>query len=171
MPENPDRWVYLIGSSRARVVKIGVSNDPEARLQELQTGSPVALRVLWKKPGGQPLESARHMYFGTCRAHGEWFDFGEHDPVALVQAAAATLGYHGPATEPETREPTRNTDRLVLDAIKAMPAPARKKEVARAVRMTRGTVSKAVGRLVDGGFLAREADGSFNSAGSGKEVR
>lgn len=170
MPENPDRWVYLIGSPRARVVKIGVSNAPEARLQELQTGSPVALRLLWKKPGGQALESALHAYFGTYRAHGEWFDFGDHDPVALVHAAAATLGHHGPAAQPETREPARNTDRLVLDRIKAMPAPARKNAVARAVRMNRGTVAKAVGRLIDGGFLVRETDGSLSCAGSGKEV-
>ncbi|MFE3206115.1 GIY-YIG nuclease family protein [Embleya sp. NPDC059237] len=59
------RWVYLIGSPALRTVKIGVSNDPDARLADLQVGSPVALHLLWKTPGGQGLEAALHAYFAA----------------------------------------------------------------------------------------------------------
>ena len=90
---NSKRWVYLIGSPVIRPVKIGVSNEPEARLEDLQTGSPVPLHLLWKTPGGQALESALHAYFEPYRSHGEWFDFGEENPAALVATAAVLLGY------------------------------------------------------------------------------
>lgn len=92
------RWVYLIGSPDVRSVKIGVSNEPEARLEDLRTGSPVVLHLLWKTPGGQALESALHAYFAAYRTHGEWFDFGDENPVALVATAAVLMGYR---TQPE----------------------------------------------------------------------
>ncbi len=87
------RRVYLIGSPLARPVKIGVSDDPAARLADLQVGSPVPLLILWQTPGGQRLESALHAYFAPYRLHGEWFDFDEENPVALVATAAVLMGY------------------------------------------------------------------------------
>ncbi|MEV4441331.1 GIY-YIG nuclease family protein [Streptomyces sp. NPDC049577] len=90
---NSKRWVYVVGSPAARAVKIGVSNDPRARLADLQVGSPVPLLLLWKTPGGQGLESALHAYFAPYRTHGEWFDFQDEDPVALVATAAVLMGH------------------------------------------------------------------------------
>ncbi|MDC2951050.1 GIY-YIG nuclease family protein [Streptomyces heilongjiangensis] len=87
------RWVYLIGSPDTRPVKIGVSNDPTARLADLQTGSAARLMILWQTPGGQALESALHAYFAPYRTHGEWFDFGEENPAALVATAAVLMGH------------------------------------------------------------------------------
>lgn len=90
------RWLYLIGSDEVRPVKIGISFDPDKRLEELQVGSPVTLRLLWKTPGGREMEQALHERFRSYCKHGEWFDFGEENPVALVAGTAALLGYWRP---------------------------------------------------------------------------
>lgn len=87
------RWVYLIGSTLSRPVKIGVAKSPAARLDELQVGSPVPLHVIWKTRGGRVLEGSLHKYFAPYRIHGEWFDFGDENPAALVATAAVLLGY------------------------------------------------------------------------------
>ncbi|MFD9517658.1 GIY-YIG nuclease family protein [Streptomyces sp. NPDC059979] len=89
-------WVYLIGSDEVRPVKIGISGRPESRLVDMQVGSPVLLRLLWKTPGSYEMEQALHSSFRAFHRHGEWFDFGDEDPVAVVAATAALLGYWRP---------------------------------------------------------------------------
>jgi hypothetical protein len=81
--------IYVIGSAGGGIVKIGRSLDVARRLRDIQRMSPVQLRVLWHKPGGQALESALHQEFADRRSHGEWFDFGDLDAVALISEAAA----------------------------------------------------------------------------------
>lgn len=51
-------------------VKIGKSVDPVRRLPELQTGSPVLLKLLAVTVTPEPILHAR---FAHSRAHGEWF--------------------------------------------------------------------------------------------------
>lgn len=80
--------VYVIGSPSATVVKIGYSSNPQRRLADLQSGSPLPLTVLATFDGGKDLESALHRHFKTERRHGEWFELGS-DPVGTVQAAVA----------------------------------------------------------------------------------
>jgi hypothetical protein len=80
-------FVYLITTSSSRTVKIGRSTDPESRLTALQAGSPVALLLAATFPGGPRLERHLHKEFGSYRIHGEWFDFGNQDPVTEVTAA------------------------------------------------------------------------------------
>lgn len=87
------RWVYLIGSTLTKPVKIGVATSVNARLDELRTGSPVPLHLIWKTRGGRALEGGLHEYFAPYRIHGEWFDFGDEDPAALVATAAVLMGY------------------------------------------------------------------------------
>jgi hypothetical protein len=81
--------VYLIGSAASSSVKIGRSDDVARRLAEIQRMSPVKLEVLWQVHAGGDLETALHRRFKAYRMHGEWFDFGEENPVALVGQAAA----------------------------------------------------------------------------------
>lgn len=80
--------IYLIGSPDARPVKIGTSQRPTARLAACQAGSPVPLTLLWETPGDRFLEELLHEHFAPFRIHGEWFDFGDQDPVPLVKDAA-----------------------------------------------------------------------------------
>jgi Meiotically up-regulated gene 113 len=85
---NKARAVYVIGSSRGHVVKIGRSDDVARRLAEIQRMSPVKLEVLWQTEADGDLETALHRRFKGLRTHGEWFDFADGDPVAIVSLAA-----------------------------------------------------------------------------------
>jgi hypothetical protein len=87
-----DQYVYLIGSTEARPVKIGRSADPAERLVELQCGSPVLLQVFWEHlDNDEELEGLLHREFRSLRVRGEWFDFGEDDPVTVVSAVVPRL--------------------------------------------------------------------------------
>ncbi|MEV6547973.1 GIY-YIG nuclease family protein [Streptomyces sp. NPDC051597] len=92
MNENVSRWVYLVGSALTRPVKIGVAKNAEARLDELRVGSPVPLHLIWKTRGGRALEASLHEYLAPYRIHGEWFDFGDENPAAIVATAAVLMG-------------------------------------------------------------------------------
>lgn len=83
--------VYLIGPASGSVFKIGRANDVERRLRQLQPGHPAKLGVLWTKEGGSLLEGELHRWFKDCHVFGEWFDFGDRDPVAAVNAAADVI--------------------------------------------------------------------------------
>jgi T5orf172 domain len=66
-------YVYIIGESRDGPVKIGVSTNPKGRLSELQTGTPVKLKVLAKFRGDEEQEAFAHRLLGAHRINGEWF--------------------------------------------------------------------------------------------------
>lgn len=77
--------VYLIGSRQARPVKIGTTIRTTKRLNDIQAMSPVPLEVLFEHPGEYDLETWLHARFRRYRLHGEWFDFGDLDPVETVR--------------------------------------------------------------------------------------
>lgn len=91
-------YVYVIGNDETSLVKIGHSEQPDKRLLQIKTGSPWPLRLLWQHGGGQRLERALHQRFAAQRRNGEWFDFGDADPVATVSAATAELIDSGTVT-------------------------------------------------------------------------
>jgi hypothetical protein len=64
--------VYFVGSDDGPV-KIGTTKEPLVRLQRMQAGSPVPLRILAAVPGGAKLEAGYHRAFAHRRLHGEWF--------------------------------------------------------------------------------------------------
>lgn len=57
-----------------------------------------------------------------------------------------------------------DADRAVLDAVRAAGGPIRQAKVVTASGLAKGTVSKAVKRLVDAGLLARTEDGALVAA-------
>ncbi|MFI0742684.1 GIY-YIG nuclease family protein [Streptomyces sp. NPDC021100] len=83
--------VYVIGASGSPVAKIGVSTDPERRLRQIQSMSPLRLEILWTCPGSYPLEGRLHAQLRAYRSHGEWFDFQDLDPVKAVQGAVSKV--------------------------------------------------------------------------------
>ena len=87
-PESQE-LVYVIGGPGSSVVKIGRTTNLSRRLTAIQSMSPLPLRVLVTFAGGSPLESALHRHFRTLRTHGEWFDFGDAEPVPAIEAAVA----------------------------------------------------------------------------------
>jgi len=68
-------WTYFIGGD-AGCIKIGWTGGVSAdqRCKELQTGSPIRLRVLAFVRGGMDIERAYHARFKDARSHGEWFE-------------------------------------------------------------------------------------------------
>ncbi|MFD7098315.1 GIY-YIG nuclease family protein [Streptomyces xanthophaeus] len=99
-----DSYVYVIGSAGSTRVKIGTSVSPDKRLKELQTGNPNRLEVLWQTPGGRELEARLHQAFAAYRAAGEWFDFGDVQPIGLIPASV-----HQQAGTKPTRSSPRAT--------------------------------------------------------------
>lgn len=84
--ERRRRFIREFGAARARqyrhvyfvegggLIKIGSAFDIALRLQQLQDGSPVPLRLVgWVKAGGEQLERALHRNLRSKRDHGEWF--------------------------------------------------------------------------------------------------
>ncbi|NQT15096.1 MAG: GIY-YIG nuclease family protein [Planctomycetes bacterium] len=64
--------VYFIEAVGLDRIKIGRSQDADARLESLRTGSPVPLRLLGViPPGGK--EGEIHRAFAASREHREWF--------------------------------------------------------------------------------------------------
>ncbi|MFD5898562.1 GIY-YIG nuclease family protein [Streptomyces sp. NPDC060366] len=125
-----EAWVYLVGSVAARPVKIGTAADVAARLRDLQCGSPVRLHVMWQTRGGRRLEHALHQRFAAYRSHGEWFDFGEDHPVAIIATAAVDLGCRSyPSTE--------------LPDSSALPAAPHVAEASRLAGLMRDAFSRA----------------------------
>jgi hypothetical protein len=84
--------VYIIGSGDDGRVKIGTTVDLDRRHGDISRMSPVPLKLLWSTDGDHRLERALHAEFGSRRLHGEWFDFGDEDPVTAVAAKALELG-------------------------------------------------------------------------------
>ncbi|MCX5528970.1 GIY-YIG nuclease family protein [Streptomyces sp. NBC_00006] len=81
--------VYLVGSFGSSIAKIGTSGSLQRRLSNLQTGYPLKLEILWHRPGGWALEDYLKTYFKDRKLEGEWFDFGEEDPMEAVLRAVA----------------------------------------------------------------------------------
>jgi hypothetical protein len=71
-------------------IKIGVAECVDSRLEGLQTGSPVLLKVLATVPGGYAAERKLHRRFSATRLHGEWF---ERTPALLREIAAARCSH------------------------------------------------------------------------------
>jgi len=81
-----DTQTYLIGIEGSHLTKIGKTNNPKARLEQLQTGQPVSLSLLWTCTGFY--EGKLHRRFKDYRVRGEWYDLTPlGDPVEVVTAA------------------------------------------------------------------------------------
>lgn len=79
--------VYALSQPGATLVKIGHAGDLRARVRGLMAGSPVPLVLRGHWDGDTGTEARLHRHFAACRRHGEWFDFGDVDPVAAISAA------------------------------------------------------------------------------------
>lgn len=66
-------YVYFIQGIDGGRIKIGWAKRPGVRLRELQTGSPVALRIVAAMPGDRSAERDQHKKWEQHRAYGEWF--------------------------------------------------------------------------------------------------
>ena len=67
------QYVYLIKSET--LYKIGIANDPEGRLAQLQTGNPHVLELLscYGFNNASVVEKSLHQAFSGANFRGEWF--------------------------------------------------------------------------------------------------
>lgn len=70
--DNPS-FVYIVQGEPGTPIKVGVARNPRHRLQSLQTGNPVELRLLYVMPGSFPLEAELHYRLRDSSVRGEWF--------------------------------------------------------------------------------------------------
>lgn len=66
--------IYFVQGISGGPIKIGWSKWVHQRLQDMQIGSPVPLKILATIPGSQPEERRVHKRFKGIRIRGEWFD-------------------------------------------------------------------------------------------------
>jgi hypothetical protein len=85
----PQRRIYFIQGVDGGPIKIGVANDPQRRLSDLQRTSPVRLQILATEPGDLLEEAALHQKFKSDRMHGEWFN---DTPALRDHIASLTSG-------------------------------------------------------------------------------
>ena len=70
------KYVYLIQSLEEGYYKIGVSKNPEKRLQQLQTGNSSELKLISSYPSeyADKIEKTIHNLLSHNKKEGEWFD-------------------------------------------------------------------------------------------------
>lgn len=88
--------VYVVGEADSSVVKIGTTANLSRRIIALQRHSRTMLDIRWSYSGNAELEYYLHRVFRDRALGGEWFDFGDLDPVAEV-TKQAELFYLQPA--------------------------------------------------------------------------
>lgn len=67
-------YIYFVQGVDGGPVKIGWSENPEKRLEQLQAASPDQLRILDYIIGDRHHERALHGRLSEYRLRGEWFD-------------------------------------------------------------------------------------------------
>jgi len=65
--------IYAVLDRRTKSVKIGISNDPDARLKGLQTGSAHDLEMIGHVAGSFAAEASCHAALADHSLNGEWF--------------------------------------------------------------------------------------------------
>ena len=86
IPENlPTMFVYAIRNKHTGRIKLGISENPERRLKELQIGNDCELELLAYREAANRFkdEKAIHNRHQHLRVRGEWFD----TPVAYAVVA------------------------------------------------------------------------------------
>ena len=75
-PKWPKQQVYFVWAMWTANFKIGTSIHP-GRIRDLQTASPVPLKLLGLMDGGLKEERQLHAEYSPYRIHGEWFNLPE----------------------------------------------------------------------------------------------
>ena len=91
-PKNvQNNFVYIIRHGNQRIYKIGISDKPEKRVKQLQTGNPYPLKIIFQTSiissiHCRKVESVIHKYLKE-KGHwirGEWFRIEDNDLVFMI---------------------------------------------------------------------------------------
>lgn len=83
--------IYFIEAIGLDLIKIGYAVDPVKRFKAMLTVSPSPLSLLGSIWGGPKREAEIHAALDAHRMHGEWFDKGAPEVMALVATADRVL--------------------------------------------------------------------------------
>lgn len=67
--------IYFVKAGQ--FLKIGISENPEKRVRELQIGNPHKLELLGTIPGDEQDETEIHNAFSDHHSHGEWYFYSK----------------------------------------------------------------------------------------------
>ena len=70
-------FIYLAQNSKTKNLKIGFSNNPNARLQQLNNASDVRIDLLYTFKDYRKVENKLHKKYAYLRLNGEWFDYDQ----------------------------------------------------------------------------------------------
>jgi hypothetical protein len=87
------RKIYVITTDRG-VCKIGISNNPILRLEQLQTGAAFPLRLVYAFVHSEAsrIEAMVHHELQARHTYGEWFSVSDEVARDAIYRAAAKLG-------------------------------------------------------------------------------
>lgn len=85
--------IYVITTDRG-VCKVGISDNPELRLAQLQTGAPYPIRLVYAAvhSDAQRVETVVHHMLRRKLCYGEWFSVTDAEAIATIGKAAAQIG-------------------------------------------------------------------------------
>jgi hypothetical protein len=108
-------FVYVIHAVGTNRVKIGFSDNPHRRLNDLQTGSPFPLTLVGLREGTMKTERAIHEYFEDRRIQGEWFEVEPDDALRLLFDDELIAGLIRPKTKKRPFRLNTMNDLCALD--------------------------------------------------------
>jgi len=78
--------VYLIRSNDGKY-KIGISINPNKRIDQLNTGNPEKLRMIesYESSNASLIEAGLHNKYMHARQNGEWFDLSISEEVDFIK--------------------------------------------------------------------------------------
>ncbi len=84
-----DVYVYIIENTYLHDTKIGISNRPEKRIKQLQTGSSRPLKIQYTvkfttRDEATKVEYQLHKKFSKHRLTGEWFDIDYRKVIKYI---------------------------------------------------------------------------------------
>lgn len=94
-------FLYCIGSELGHPVKLGYTQSPSARVQNVQSHSWEDMRLLWAVPGGRATEAALHRRFADRLIRGEWYR-DEDLAIATSYVSAVELNRLAPSMKKTT---------------------------------------------------------------------
>jgi len=92
--------IYLVKTIRERPIKVGVAEDPERRLANLQNANfeELCFHRFWWLPGqaiALRIETSFKRDFARANIRGEWFDLDPSEALEYIEAAIVGLGTWG----------------------------------------------------------------------------
>lgn len=78
---NPKKTSYVYFAKSNDIYKIGVSDNPKSRLDNLRTGSAIPIEIEYVIPSNNPrdIETTLHRRFANKNVHREWFNISDDE--------------------------------------------------------------------------------------------